>query len=482
MIRPAAPDLSERNATMTRNENEHMVADLLAPEISEMLTRRRMHEVRQSLMELMDPEIADVLMELSPAERAVAFRLLPHDRAVDVFTFLDHDDQQQLIDTLTSEQVAAILNDMDPDDRVNFLEDAPEELTASLMALMRPEERQETQRLLDYPDESVGRLLTTDFLTIQSDWSVEQAWDHIRERGADAETLHTLYLVDRENRLVDHVRLRDLVLARPNVRVDLLRRGQTISLRTDDDREEAVRVMNRYDIPVVPVVDEGNHLVGIVTFDDVADVAAEEVTEDIHKLGGMEALETPYLSARLPALIRKRVVWLMVLFFGGLLTVTAMGFFRSELEKLAVLALFVPLIIASGGNSGSQAATLIIRAMAVGEVSLGDWARVMVREITSGLVMGGILGVIALLLVFFGKSILIGPAEMPVSTWLIAATIAMSVVGVVTTGTIVGSMLPFLLQRLGVDPATGSTPFVATIVDVAGLVIYFTCAAFILNL
>ncbi len=468
---------------MSHSPDERMVAELLAPEIVEMLQARRSKQVRAAMEQLLDPEAADLLMALDREHRAVAFRLLPDERAADVFEYLDQDPREELVEDLNSEQVARLLNEMDPDDRVDFIEDAPEDVAASMMQLMSPDERAETEKLLEYPEQSVGRLATPDFMTLPKHWTAEQALRHIRQQGREAETLHTMYVVDDHDRLVDHVRLRDVVLADPDKPCESLSSGHTISLRATDDREEAVRMMERYDLPVLPVLDERNRLIGIVTFDDVADVASEEATEDMHKMAAMEALEDPYLSTSLASLVRKRGVWLLVLFGGGLMTVMAMSFFEEEIQKLALLALFVPLIIASGGNSGSQAATLIIRAMAIGEVRLGDWLRVMGREMLTGLVMGTVLGVAGLAVVFFASHWLAGETALAgVSLWRVAVTIAVALVGVVTTGTLVGSMLPFGLQRIGLDPATSSTPFVATIVDVAGLLIYFTAAMLIIGL
>jgi magnesium transporter len=413
----------------------------------------------------------------------VAFGLLPRARRPDVFSYFDHEQQVQLVEALSDEQVAHIINGMDPDDRVEFFEDASEDLVDDLLELMRPREREETERLLEYPEESIGRLVTTDYLVLRPNWTVREALAHIRNHGAGAETLQSLYLVDEAGRLLDHIALRQLVLADPRTRCDQLREGHVVSLRAEEDREEAVRVMERYDLPVLPVVDADGRLVGIVTFDDVADVAAEEATEDIHKLGGMEALDTTYFSTSLLKLVRKRGLWLVVLFLGGLLTIGAMGAFEGQIERQAILALFVPLIIASGGNSGSQAATLIIRALAVGELGLGDWLKTLRRELLSGLLLGSALGVtgliVASIVAWFMQD---AAARNPGAALHVGFAIGTAVVGVVVTGVVVGSMLPFLLEKLDLDPATCSTPFVATIVDVAGLLIYFTTVTVILGL
>ncbi len=465
------------------DSRDDMVTELLLPEMQQMLADGRTREVREALEELLDPEVADLLRGLAPPQRAAAFRLLSGERAADVFDFLEQDDQEALIDELSDEQVAAVFNEMDTDDRVDFLEDAPSDLARSTLDLLEPEARAETERSLEWPAESVGRLMTPRYITVRPAWTVEQTLEQLRDSGRHAETLHTLYLIDDAGNLIDHIRLRELVLAAPDQTCEHLREGSVVSLNAQDDRETAVRMMQRYDLPVLPVVDQDNVLVGIVTFDDVADVAAEETTEDIHKLGGMEALGRSYFSASLADLIRKRGLWLMVLFFGGLLTVTAMGFFHKQLQETAILALFVPLIIASGGNSGTQAATLMVRSLAVGELRPADWWRILGRELASGLVLGSILGVIGLVVATLVAWWLPAAGAGALSAALhVGFAIGTAIVGVVITGVVTGAMLPLGLEWIGVDPAACSTPFVATVVDFAGLVIYFLVAMIVLGI
>lgn len=459
--------------------NEHMVSDLVAPDISEMLERRETYQARAALMVLADPEVADVLMALPPEQRAIAFRLLPRNRAADVFTFLPPDQQEQLLAEVSSDHLAQVFNEMDPDDRVQVFEEMPGELVAKLLSLMRPEERRQTQVILGYPEDSVGRIMTPDYLTLRPDWTVQQALDHIRQRGAEAETLDTLYVVDDRSRLLDDIELRQLVLTEPSRAIESLMDGQVVSLHAADDQEAAVRTMERYDLPVIPVLSSDGILVGIVTFDDVADVAEEEVTEDIHKLGGMEALEEPYMSASILQLVRRRGIWLTVLFAGEMLTISALARFEHHIDQVVALALFVPLIIASGGNSGSQAATLVIRAMALQEVRLRDWWRVLRREVVCGLLMGGWLGLLGLARVILWQKT--GWFDYTDYYLRVGLTVLVAVTGVVLWGVLVGSMLPFVLRRLGLDPATSSAPFVATLVDVTGLVIYFSTATLLLR-
>ena len=457
-----------------------MVAELLIPEVGELLSAGRTEEVAAALSELRDPEVADVLRELDDAQRARAFEVLPPERAADVFDFLEQHEQEAIVEHVPDEHLATVFNEMDLDDRVEFLEDAPEEVVDATLALMEPQEREQTQKSLEYPEESVGRLITTDFLTLRPEWPVRRALDHIRANGEEAETLHTLYVVDERDRLIDHIRLRRLVLARPDQRCDELREGQVVSLRVDEDREEAVRVMERYDLPVLPVVDADGVLVGIVTFDDVADVAEEEITEDIQMMGGLSALDAPYLTVSLGDLIRKRVIWLTVLFGGEIITIAAISRFQHQIATVVALAFFMPLIIASGGNSGSQAATLIIRAMAVDDVALRDWWAVVRRELVTGLSMGIWLAMVGAAVV--GLFSAIGFVDFQGHAMRLALAIPVSLVCVVTCGCMLGSTLPMLLRRVGLDPATGSNPLVATLMDVTGLLIYFSTTMAILGI
>ena len=372
----------------------------------------------------------------------------------------------------------------------------PGQITAKVLALMNPAERRKTQIILGYPPESIGRIMTPDYLTVRPEWTVQQVLQHIRRHGKDAETFNTLYVVDELGILVDEVRLRQLLLADSSTTVESLIDRHVISLPAHADREEAVRVMSRYDFPVLPVVDSGGVLVGIVTFDDIADVAQRETTEDIQKLGAVQVLEEPYMSATLWELVRKRGGWLSVLFLGEMLTASAMTFFQAEIEKAAVVALFVPLIISSGGNSGSQASTLIIRAMALGEIRLKDWLRVLRREAACGLILGVVLGVIGLLRIhvwqllhlanYDSNRAFVKDAEhkvynLPGLYHMIGLTVGIALIGVVLWGTLMGAMLPFLLKKLRLDPATISAPLVATLVDVTGLIIYFTTAMILLR-
>lgn len=464
---------------MILSSEQQLIVELLAPTIQGMIDHSQTHQAREALGELLDAEVADVLLLLPPRQRAVAFRLLPRSREAEVFTYLPADDQEQLLNELSNEQLASLFNAMDPDDIADTFEEMPGQLTNKVLGLMSPANRRQIQVILGYPPESVGRFMTPDFLTFDKDWTVGQALANIRKKGRDAESIHTLFVVDAKGRLLDEVDLEDLIFAEPEQKCSTLLQGQSISLLATDDRELAVRMLERYDRPLLPVVDRDDVLLGIVTFDDVADVAEEEATEDMQKLGGMEALDEPYISTSILNLVRKRGGWLLMLFLGQMFTISIMGRFEGHLQQAVILAIFIPMIIASGGNSGSQATTLVIRAMTLGEITLRDWWKVLRRELACGVLLGLSLGMVGLLRVHLGQWL--GLDTVTTHTIGVAVTVGLSLIGVVITGTVVGSMLPFILRRLGLDPATASAPFVSTLVDLTGLLIYFFAAMSILS-
>jgi magnesium transporter len=409
---------------------------------------------------------------------------LPHDLAADVFEYLDFDAQQTLLRAMAHEQVVGILNEMAPDDRTALLEELPSAAARQLIRLLTPEERRIATALLGYPEDSVGRLMTPDFIAVHEDWTVQQVLDYVREHGRDSETLNFVYVVDDRGKLIDDVRMREFLLRPLTAKVSDIRDQTFGALNVTDSQQDALNIFRKYDRAALPVVDSNGVVVGIVTADDMLDVAEEEATEDIQKFGGMEALDEPYMRIPLWRMVRKRAGWLIILFLGEMLTATAMASYQEELAKALVLALFLPLIVSSGGNSGSQASTLMIRAMALGEVTLRDWWRVMAREVQAGLSLGVILGAIGVVRV--GVWAIIGEQYLHRQPYgphwpLVAITVGISLVGVVIWGTISGSMLPFLLRRIGADPATSSAPFVATLVDVTGLVIYFSIALVIMR-
>jgi len=447
-------------------------------EIKSLIDSRDFGALREIFRDWPPVDVAEAILDMPEDDQVIIFRVLPNALAADVFEYLDVDAQQKLLRAMAHEQVVGILNEMSPDDRTALLEELPSAAARQLIKLLTPEERNIAQALLNYPEGSVGRLMTPDIITVREDWTVQQVLDYVREHGQDRETLNVIYVVDDRGKLIDDLRIREFLLKPLDAKVSDFMDHNYVGLSVSDSQEEALNVFRKYDRSALPVLDSNGVLLGTVTIDDMLDVAEQEATEDTQKIGGMAALNEPYMRISLLRMVRKRAGWLVILFLGEMLTATAMGFFEDEIARAVVLALFVPLIISSGGNSGGQATTLIIRAMALGEIALRDWWRVMRREVFSGLSLGMILGSIGFLRIAAWSmfSQIYGPH------WpLIGLTIFFSLIGVVLWGTLSGSMLPFLLRRLGFDPAAASAPFVATLVDVTGLIIYFTVAVFILR-
>ncbi|MEP6777731.1 MAG: magnesium transporter [Chthoniobacterales bacterium] len=463
-----------------------MVGRILQPELKSLIDSRNFGALRELFSDWPPADVAEVILDLPEDEQVIIFRILPHALAADVFEYLEVEPQQQLLRAMAHEQVVGILNEMSPDDRTAMLEELPSAAARQLIRLLTPEERRVAQALLGYPEGSVGRLMTPDFITVHADWTVKEVLDYVRENGQDSETLNVIYVVDDRGKLIDDLRIREFLLKPLDAKVSELMDETFVNLSVNDPQENAVNVFRKYDRSALPVTDSSDVLVGIVTIDDMLDVAEEEATEDIQKFGGMEALEEPYMHISLLRMVRKRAVWLVVLFLGEMLTATAMARYQDELAKALVLALFLPLIISSGGNSGSQASTLMIRAMALGEVTLRDWWRVMSRELQAGLLLGGLLGIIGTIRVagwaILDKQYFHHQPPIYGEHWpLVALTVGITLVGVVLWGTLSGSMLPFILRRFGADPATSSAPFVATLVDVTGLIIYFSIALLIMR-
>lgn len=447
-------------------------------ELKALLAERRFDQLQQRLRDVPTPDLAEVLEAAPDDVEAVLFRLLDKERAYDTFEYFSVAAQERLLAGLGDREVASIINEMSADDRTALLEELPGKVTRRLLNLLQPEERKVAMALLAYPEESIGRLMTPDYVAVKPAWTITEALEHIRKFGRDSETLNVVYVTGPGGVLVDDLRMRELLLVEPSTRIGDMMDHQFVALSAVDDQEEAVGMFRKHDRSALPVVDGSGVLVGIVTVDDVLDVAEEEATEDIHQLGGVSALDEPYLQISLSGVIRKRAFWLVILFVGQLLTATAMGFFESEIASAVVLALFLPLIISSGGNSGSQAAALVTRAMALGEVTVRDWWAVARRELAAGLVLGLILGVLGFLRIAIWGHFFNAYGD----AWLlIAITVALALVGVVLWGSLTGSLLPIVLKRLGADPAASSTPFVATIVDVVGIVIFFGLAKLILT-
>ncbi|PYK79861.1 MAG: magnesium transporter [Verrucomicrobia bacterium] len=456
-----------------------MVGKILIPEIRSLIEARNFAGLREIFRDWPRADVAEVILDLPQDDRVIIFRVLPAALAADVFEYLDVEAQQELLRGMAHEQVVAILNEMSPDDRTALLEEMPSLAARQLIQLLTPEERRIAQALLGYPEGSVGRLMTPDFVAVREHWTVKEVLDYVREHGQDSETLNFIYVVDERGKLVDDLRIRNFLLRPLDTRVDEIMDRNFVHLTVNETQEEALNIFRKYDRAALAVVDSNGVLVGIVTQDDMLDVAEEEATEDIQKIGGMEALDEPYTTIPFPRMVKKRATWLIILFLGEMLTATAMQGYNSEIERAAILAMFLPLIISSGGNSGSQATTLVIRAMALGELRLRDWFRVVRKELLSGVSLGLILGTIGFFRITLWQYLHI--FDYGKYHWLVAFTVGVALVGVVLWGTLSGAMLPFLLRRCGLDPAASSAPFVATLVDVTGLVIYFNVALFILR-
>jgi len=418
-------------------------------------------------------DVANLIYENQDFETQIISHLSIH-RAASVFKILDLGEQKRIIKNLPAFKSAELLNELPADDRVDFLEELPTGTVRELIKTLDSEERKVTLELLGYPENSVGRLMTPDYVYVYEYNTVKEVLETIRRFGTNTETIDVIYVINQKGELLDDIRIRDFILASPEVKVNELMDDRFISLRVNDDQElanEAFKMNNRV---ALPVIDDNNILLGIVTIDDVLWVAQEEFSEDIQKIGGTEALDEPYLDISIIKLVKKRAGWLVLLFLGEMLTATAMQYFQHEIEAATVLALFIPLIMSSGGNSGSQASTLIIQAMALGELTIEDWWKVMRRELISGLLLGVILGSIGFLRIFLWQNLHI--FDYGIYWNLVAATIFFSLIGIVLWGSLMGSMLPIILKRLKLDPAASSAPFVATLVDVTGIVIYFSVA------
>jgi magnesium transporter len=430
------------------------------------------------LHKLHGSECAEILTHLTLSEQSRVLERIPDlDLATTIFTYLDEDTRRRLLPHISTERLVAMVRLLSPDDATTLLRTVSPERLKEMLEQLPETFAAELNTLLSYDPRTAGGLMTTDYFALPDTCTVHGALERLR-RTSPLETVFYVYVVDAEHHLMGVVSLRQLVMAEPEATLRTLVGNEIVSVRVDEDRERIAQLITQYDFLALPVVDPGRRLVGIVTVDDIIDVISDEVTEDIHKFGGMEALEAPYFHVSFLHMVKKRAGWLTILFLGEMLTATAMSYFEGEIARAVVLALFVPLIISSGGNSGSQAATLVIRAMAIGEVRLRDWWRVIQRELGAGFVLGGVLGIIALVRVLVWQMISHPYGEHYLR---IGLTVSCSLVGVVLFGTITGSMLPFLFRRLGLDPASASAPFVATLVDVTGLVIYFTAASFFLR-
>ncbi|MGI8497476.1 MAG: magnesium transporter [Gemmatimonadaceae bacterium] len=470
---------------------ERPIAALIAPDIL-VLLQERPGDIEAETSEIHPADLADVAA-LLPADRVPELlRALPSDRAADILEYLDEELRTQVLEAMSAVQAAAIVTQMTPDDRADALEELEDEHADEILSEISFEARGETEELLAHAPDTAGGLMTTQFGSVLRDITVDDALGVVRAmaRSGRNEAMHNIYVTDTEGRLQGVLSLRELLAAPEGTRVSEVAWTDVVAVSPTTDREEVQRIISKYDLVSVPVVDETNRVRGVVTVDDVIDAMQEEQTEDVQKLGGMAALDEPYTQIGFVSMIRKRGGWLSALFLSEMLTATAMQHFDMELQRAAVLVLFVPLVMSSGGNSGSQATSLIIRAMALGEVRLADWWQVARRELASGVVLGAILGVIGIIRVLAWQTMWLHDTHLGgfrlgydygIHYRLLALTVGCALVGIVTFGSVAGSMLPFVLRRIGFDPASASAPFVATLVDVTGLSIYFYVALVILR-
>ena len=437
--------------------------------------------VKQELTNIEHFQIAEIIGSLPKSDQIILFRLLSREQAKETFQHLTHEDQEDIIESMANNvhKLSTLLNDLDPDDRTAFFEELPGTMSQRLIQMLSKEERKIATQLLGYPEESIGRLMTPEYVAVRPHFTVQEALEYIRRFGHDSETLNVIYVVDNKWKLIDDIKIREILLAPADKKISELSDNRFVSFSAYDDQEVAVKVFADHDRVALPVTASDGTLLGIVTVDDVMDVQEQESTEDFQKFGGVAELDLSYTKTSLFEMVKKRSGWLVVLFFGQLLTATAMAFFEVQLEKALVLALFIPLIISSGGNSGSQAASIIIRSLALGELKLKNWWYVMRKELLTGLILGAILGLIGLARVFVWQSSGLYDYGM---YWIwIGATVSTALVFIVLWGTLAGSMIPFLLKKLKLDPATASAPLVATLVDVTGLIIYFSIAVLFLT-
>lgn len=437
--------------------------------ILELIRKNNLKSAIENILVWVDPQIADLLIQLEKAEQILVFRALPRQRAADVFSYLEPQDQDSLLAALTDADTRSLLANLNPDDRTSLLQELPATVTRKLMQLLSLEDLAEARQLLGYPEESVGRLMTPEYIRVRAEWTVEQALAHVRKFGRDSEIFNILYVTDHEGKLIDKVRMRRLILSHPDQIIRDLLNYNCISISAFDDREMAVEMIKKYDFNALPVVDSEGVLLGIVTVDDILDVAEEEATEDIQLGVAVNPLESTYSSTLPVELFRKRIGWLLILILVNLISAAVISNYEEQLLEYITLALFMPLVIASGGNSGAQSATLMVRAIATGDLESGDWVSAMSKEILVGILMGLAMGGLAFIVgwIYGGES-------------SIAQIIGLSMLCIVLVANLFGALLPFALERINVDPAVASSPLITSIMDVLGLIIYFSIAVIIL--
>jgi magnesium transporter len=457
-----------------------MIIHLLKPEFDELIEAKDWVALKDILNDVPAVDVAELLEELDNDVAIVIFRLLKKQKAADVFSYLSSGKGVELLNMFSAQQLSEVMSNLEPDERVSLMEELPGHLTQRVMNSLNQEDRKQSQKLMGFPEESVGRLMTPRYVKVKKDWSIQRAMEHIRNFGHSVETVNVIYVVDANEQLIDDLRLNQLILADPEAPISSLMDESFEALSAFDDQEDAVKMLSKYDRVAMPVVDSDGILVGIVTVDDVIDVAEEETTEDMQLMAGMDALDDYYSQTSIFEMVKKRIGWLAFLFIGQLFTTTAMGAYESVIANAVFLSLFIPMIISSGGNSGSQAATLIIRALSTDDIDMSEWFKVFWRELLSGLMLGCIMAVIGFI-VILGWGYLVSEGGMSQELILSAAVVGLSLIGVVLWGNLSGSMLPFVLSKMGLDPAVTSAPFVSTLSDVTGIIIYFSIAIALLE-
>ena len=448
-----------------------MLKELLRPEIEDIIKQRRWKDLRIGLEGWEPAEIAELLLEIEKEYKVLLFRALPREVSTQVFSHIDYEERDQLLDELTDGETRRLLADMSPDDRTALLEELPAKVTKSLMNMLSAEDLKEARFLLGYPEESIGRLMTPDFVTVEPEFTVKEALAHIRKFGKDSETIYRIYVIDDNGRLIDDILLKNLILAEEDKKISELMDYSFLSLSAFDDREEAVRMLEKYDILALPVVDSNGYIVGIVTFDDIYDVSEEETTEDFQRTSGINPLDQSYLSASILKLYAKRAPWLLAMVFANFLTASVISHYDYVTVAFVSLVAFIPLLTGTGGNSGTQSATLIIRSIATADIRYNDWLRVFRKELMVGLLLGFSLAVVAFIRGYFESD----------DSMQLALVISTSLIVLILWSNVIGSLLPILLHKMKLDPAVISGPVITTIVDVSGLIIYFNIAIYLMN-
>ncbi len=438
---------------------------LILPQVRDLLEKEDREALRQALAEVHAADVADVIANLEEPQAAIVFESLTERQRVRTFEHLEETDQLRLLEAIGRGKMIHIIEEMSSDDRADFIQALPERTADSILPLLAQAERNDVKRLVAYKEGTAGALMTSEYASLPADVTVGEGLLSLRKIAPDKETIYYVFITDADRRLLGYTTLREMVLARPEQNISEVTRHPLISMSVDSDQEDVARTIQKYDFLALPIVDAENRLVGIVTHDDVIDVLEEEATEDVQRMGAVEPLDIPYLRAGFWQLLWRRGAWLLFLFVGELFTGTALRHYQATLEMVLSLVFFLPVIISAGGNSGSQSATLIIRSLAVGEIRLRDWYRILGREIGMGLALGLFLGAIG-----YSRALMWGNGHM------VALAVSLALVAMVIVGSLVGAMMPLLLKRCGLDPGVASSPFVASLVDVMGIVVYFNIA------